>query len=461
MNQESQNIEYKESWRDEYLKWICGFANAHGGTLYIGIDDDGNVVGVEHAKRLSEDIPNKIRDVLGIVAEVNLLGKDANEYIEIRIEPSSFPISYKGEYHIRSGSTKQQLKGNALTQFLLRKTGLSWDATEVSNIELTDLSPVAFDIFRTQSVRRKRMDKADVDISDRELLEKLHLFTEDGNLTKAGYLLFARDPEKRIIGSNIKVGYFEGPDIIYQDEIGGSLLEQAQNCVDLIFTKYLKAKITYDGVHRVETFPFPYVAVREAVYNSIAHRAYNYMNSTQIRVYEDKLIISNDASVMCDWTAEKLMESHKSIKYNPLIANTLFKAGFIEIWGRGIEKICNSCIENGNPLPKFELSENDVTVVFEKAISDSSNVTGKVTGKATGKATGKSEIIVNTILANPHTTVEDLMELLNMSNTGVRNIMRQLKADGIIKRVGSDKTGHWEVVDKQTEYFTNLLNNNN
>ncbi|MCQ2308864.1 MAG: putative DNA binding domain-containing protein [Bacteroidales bacterium] len=294
MNQESQNIEYKESWRDEYLKWVCGFANAHGGTLYIGIDDDGNVVGAEHAKRLSEDIPNKIRDVLGIVAEVNLLGKDANEYIEIRIEPNSFPISYKGEYHIRSGSTKQQLKGNALTQFLLRKTGLSWDATEVSNIELADLSPVAFDIFRTQSVRRKRMDKADVDISDRELLEKLHLFTEDVN-----------------------------------------------------------------------------------------------------------------------------------------------------------------------PLPKFELSENDVTIVFEKSISDSANMTGKVTGKVTGKATGKSEIIVNTILANPHTTVEDLMELLNMSNTGVRNIMRQLKADGIIKRVGSDKTGHWEVVDKQTEYFTNLLNNNN
>ena len=68
----------------------------------------------------------------------------------------------------------------------------------------------------------------------------------------------------------------------------------------------------------------------------------------------------------------------------------------------------------------------------------------------TGKATGKSEIIVNTILANPHTTVEDLMKLLDMSNTGVRNIMRQLKADGIIKRVGSDKSGHWEVVDKQT-----------
>ena len=69
---ENQNIEYKESWRDEYLKWICGFANAEGGRLYIGIDDNEQIVGVEKAKKLSEDIPNKIQDTLGIIADVNL-----------------------------------------------------------------------------------------------------------------------------------------------------------------------------------------------------------------------------------------------------------------------------------------------------------------------------------------------------------------------------------------------------
>lgn len=73
---ESQNIEYKESWRDEYLKWICGFANAQGGTLYIGVDDNGEVVGLNDVKKLSEDIPNKVRDKLGIVVEVNLLEKE-------------------------------------------------------------------------------------------------------------------------------------------------------------------------------------------------------------------------------------------------------------------------------------------------------------------------------------------------------------------------------------------------
>ena len=80
---ENQNTEWKESWRDEYLKWICGFANAQGGKIYIGINDDGEIVGVEDSKKLLEDIPNKIRDILGIIADVNLLNFQDKEYIEI------------------------------------------------------------------------------------------------------------------------------------------------------------------------------------------------------------------------------------------------------------------------------------------------------------------------------------------------------------------------------------------
>ncbi len=84
---EHQNIEYKQSWRDEYLKWICGFANANGGTIFIGKDDDGNVVGIDNAKRLLEEIPNKVRDVLGILVDVNLQTENKKQFIEIITEP--------------------------------------------------------------------------------------------------------------------------------------------------------------------------------------------------------------------------------------------------------------------------------------------------------------------------------------------------------------------------------------
>jgi ATP-dependent DNA helicase RecG len=127
---EKQNIEWKQSWHDEYLKWICGFANAQGGKLYIGKDDKGNVVGLPNSKKLMEDIPNKVRDVLGIIVDVNLYSELDKDYIEIVVNQNPYPVSYYGEFHYRTGSTKQLLKDQVLTHFLLQKTGISWSFTQ-------------------------------------------------------------------------------------------------------------------------------------------------------------------------------------------------------------------------------------------------------------------------------------------------------------------------------------------
>ena len=118
---ENQNIEFKSSWHDDYLKWICGFANAQGGTIFIGKDDNGKVVGIDNAERLLEEIPNKVRDLLGIMVDVNLLKEKKNKYLEIIVEPYPYPVNYKGQYFYRTGSTKQELKGNALNKFILQK----------------------------------------------------------------------------------------------------------------------------------------------------------------------------------------------------------------------------------------------------------------------------------------------------------------------------------------------------
>jgi len=118
---ETHLVEWKESWRDDYLRWLCGFANADGGMLVIGRNDKGVPIGAADADRLLVDLPNKIRDTLGIIPPVRAVEAEGRMLVEIEVEPSPTPISYRGEYHFRSGSTKQHLTGNALSAFLLRK----------------------------------------------------------------------------------------------------------------------------------------------------------------------------------------------------------------------------------------------------------------------------------------------------------------------------------------------------
>ena len=204
---EHQHVEWKSTWRDEYLKWICGFANAEGGVLVIGKDDAGRVVGVANSKKLLEDIPNKIRDVLGIVADVHLAEEQGEELIEIRVSPYLSPISYKGEYHYRSGSTKQELKGAALDRFLMHKHGRTWDSDPVPYVGVHDLSDAALTIFRKLAGQGRRIDTELLRVPNPELLDKLQLFEGD-YLKRGADLLFHPDPKRFITGAFVKVGYF-------------------------------------------------------------------------------------------------------------------------------------------------------------------------------------------------------------------------------------------------------------
>lgn len=437
---ENQNIEWKESWRDEYLKWICGFANAQGGKIYIGKDDGGHVTGITNSKKLLEDIPNKVRDVLGIIVDVNLLSDGDKDYLEIVVNPNPYPVSYYGEYHYRTGSTKQLLKGQALNQFLLKKTGVTWDSVPIQNISVSDLRNDAFDIFREQAILSKRMDKKDLEVTNEQLLENLNLL-EDGMMKRAAVLLFHHNPEKWVAGAYVKIGYFEtDADLKYQDEIHGSLISQPDRVVDLIYTKYLKAEITYQGITRVETYPFPKEAIREAVLNAIAHKFYGALIPIQISVYADRIYIANDCIFPDDWTVDDLMEKHRSRPYNPLIAGAFFRAGFVEAWGRGIEKIKESCKQAGVPMPEYTVKHEDIMVTFRAS---------KLTKAPKPQADALNDALENRILAiiteSPQIKQSELSEKLQLSRATLQRVMKKLTDSGALERIGGKRFGYWQI----------------
>lgn len=200
---------------------------------------------------------------------------------------------------------------------------------------------------------------------------------------------------------------------------------------DFINQKELTAEISYDNITRIEHYPFPKDAVREAVFNALIHQDFSVGVPVQISVYKDKLYISNDCVFPVSWTADTLMQKHRSLPHNPDIANTFFRAGFIESWGRGIEKICNLCKEYGIAEPEYTVHPNDIMMMF----------------KANEPVNEPVKLVLAVIADNPNLSKEKIAEKIGMSRATVTRALAKLVEIGAIKRVGSDKSGHWEIVE--------------
>jgi ATP-dependent DNA helicase RecG len=360
--QESQNIEFKSNWREEYLKAICAFANADGGKLVIGVDDNGSPIGVENSRRLLEDIPNKIRNKLGIIPSVEVQQKEGKDIIGISVNSASVPISCDGKYYLRSGSTDLELAGNELTNFLMRKVGKTWDEFIEERASLDDINPETIESFKKSA--EDRIPSIVNEKDHKATLEKLNLLEGD-KLKRAAVLLFGKDTQKFYPSAYLKIGKFlTEADLQMNDVVEGNLFEQLESALEILRVKYLKSEITFEGIHRREILEYPYEALREATINALIHRDYLGTSAIQVRVYNDGLIVMNEGKFPPEVPVEKLKTEHLSKPRNVLLAGVFYKAGFIESWGRGTIKIVEKCLEQGLPEPDFKEEFRVVTVQF-------------------------------------------------------------------------------------------------
>lgn len=463
---ESQNIEYKESWNDKYLEWICGFANAQGGKIVIGVNDAHEIVGVNDSKRLMEDIPNKIVTHLGIVAEVNLLKADELDYIEIEIEPNSVPISYRGHYHYRSGSTKQELKGVSLQEFILRKMGRSWD--DIAHPKVTEdvIDRDAITYFLKKGINSGRIDSDELQASTHDVLENLNLLDEDGKLKNAALLLFAKKPQRYFTSVEFQIGRFgkdEG-DLLEQDIIEGNIIQMADKVMEVLRFKYLHAPIHFEGMQRIETLEIPDKAFREILYNAIAHKLYSGA-AIQMHVYDDRIEVWNDGSLPAGYTPETLMHRHSSKPRNKNIAFAFFKAGFIDRWGLGYRKIMDGFKEAGMEPPTIELVDGGVRVtIWRRNVTNNSvnvtnngvNVTNNVTNNdenvtnnlidlSSVSLTERQRNIIDLIKNNRRISAAEMSRILSVTLRTIKRDLKEMQRLGVITRDGKTKATEWIV----------------
>lgn len=436
---ETHNLEWKQTWHDEYLNTICGFANADGGILEIGRHKNGEIIGVSNPKKLLEDLPNKTKSAMGIIPTIELQQVNGKQYLTITVQKYTFPVSCNGKYYIRSGTTTQELNGPQLDTFMLKTLGKTWDGVPIPQVKLEDFESDAFKAFRKMAIGSNRMTEADLRINDKMLLDNLNL-TEPNYLKRAAIMLFHQTPEQYVIGTSVKIGYFKtAADLSYQDEIHGPLITLADKVVNLVYLKYFKGFISYKGIHRIETYPIPRSAFREAVLNAIVHKDYSTGNPIHIHIYKNKVLIYNDGKLPENWTIKDLFTTHTSKPYNPLIANTFFRSGQIEAWGRGIEKILEACKEQNMPKPFFRIRPNEVMIGF-----NTNNTASQETSQENKDGiTILQSRVLELMRSNPKITAKIIAKEIGIAPRNVQAHISVLKKSGLIERVGSTKRGQW------------------
>lgn len=185
--------------------------------------------------------------------------------------------------------------------------------------------------------------------------------------------------------------------------------------------------------------------MREAVYNALGHNNYAGSVPIQIRIEDDAMHISNRCILPPNWTAETLMEPHKSVPFNPSIANVFYRAGYIEAWGRGIQKICDSCRELGTPDPEYIVFGNDITVKFT-ALKPAKASDEALNRHDDGLDVGLAEKTLKIISENPKATMAEIANECNVTKRTVERTIKALREQGKIVREGGKRYGHWKVL---------------
>jgi ATP-dependent DNA helicase RecG len=450
---ENQQIEFKSLWKDDYLKQVCGFANSIGGILYIGIDDKGTIVGIKNSKKLLEDIPSKIITQLAIYPKINVHASSDKEYLSIQIEREEEPISFKGKFYVRSGSTTQELNGFKLQDFLLRKHNLTWDDVGVVGATLEHIDPRTVKRFVEKAILANRISPDARDYDIQTLFENLNLFDKNGTVKRAAILVFGKDPMRFFPTASYKIGRFiSETDIVVQDVIEDNLFTTAENVITLLKSKYLKAFIRYQGIQRIEELEYPERALREAVLNAIVHKDYcgSYI---QMRVYNHSLSLWNSGGLPEQIPIESLMGKHASIPRNRIIANLFFRAGYIEAWGRGMSIIFDECYKNNLPKPQVREEFGGFTIEFHQAKGDESasgnnlvpeNAPENVPENA---PENRLESIIELIKLDPYISMLDLSKRIGVNHKTIKRDIEKLKTHGMLKRIGPANGGHWQIIN--------------
>jgi len=269
---ENTTVEFKEKINESMFNAISAFSNKNGGIIYIGISDKKEIKGLEYTNNMLGGLTNKIVNMLGIHPQIDCIKINKKDVLQIKIEKSTLPVSYKGKYYTRVGNTTREMQGEELRSFFIK--GTSWDRL-TGNYNLDEIDPDTVRKFIRMASRNGRLKTADEDEDIKTILKKLKLII-DGKLTNAATMLFGKNPQKYFINALVRVGRFKDETIIIGDRrIEGNLFKQIEEAEEAIKNFInVRYEITGEQLTRKDIWDYPLEAIREALLNAVIHRDY-------------------------------------------------------------------------------------------------------------------------------------------------------------------------------------------
>jgi ATP-dependent DNA helicase RecG len=449
MKQESETLELKKSTSElkEGAISVASILNKHQkGELYFGVRDDGTVLGQAISRQTLRDVSRTLSErieprVYPKIERVRLEGKDC---IRVRFSGEDAPYLAFGRAYIRVGDEDRQLSARELERmFLSRNSDKARWETELSERKITDVdaATVRRVVNKGRSVGRVNFEFGSV----RGTLNKLKLL-RNGRLLKAGEALFCKDSPLKV-----QAAVFAGTDkttFLDIKQFEGtifSLLDEAETYVK----EHIDWRVQFGKLQREEIPEIPMDALREALVNSLCHRDLRILKGNEVAIFKDRVEIYNPGDFPEGYTPEDFIKGEEhSIPRNPLIASVLFRTKDVEEWGSGLKRISKACAESGVKVT-FKVLKSGFLVTFYRrpAAKSAPGAVGKTVVEPVVKAVGKTrEKIIALIRLNPAITRAEIAKRIGLSVRGVEWNVDQLKKQGILKRIGPDKGGHWKVV---------------
>ena len=423
---ESEVVELKAEVVGDICKEVIAFANTKGGTLYIGVSNDGSVEGVKNADQVILQLNNMIRD--SIKPDVTMFVGYENQHvgdkdiIAVTIQKGTDRPYYLGSkglkpsgVYVRNGTSSDPATDTAIRRMIKETDGDNFESMRSLEQNLSF------------EAAEKQFEKQNIPF-DTAKMQTLGMISADGIYSNVALLLSDQCP------STIKAATFSGEDKgNFQDrrEFGGSLFQQMEELYSYLDMRN-QTKATFDGLYRIDTRDYPENALREALLNSLVHRDYSFRASTLVSVYADRIEFVSVGGLPSGIELNDIMLG-LSVCRNPKLAAIFYRLQLIEAYGTGMPKIMNAYTET-ELKPKIEVSSNAFKITLPNR-----NAGANHTETLVGTVKGDEKRILDFIGSHGHIVRSDVDRLLEVSQATANRILKRMVAEGLIYQDGNGR----------------------